>query len=116
MLKKLSIALAVVAALGLSFATLSSSDAKPQQQQKNFTPKKNYQPKNYQNKNYQNKNFQNKNVQYKKNYVVGQKYNGHYWYGRNRHRWHGRWYDYGVGPCWINIDGLWFWNVAACPP
>ena len=21
----------------------------------------------------------------------------------------------GVGPCWINVDGLWFWNVAVCP-
>ena len=50
------------------------------------------------------------------NYVVGRAYNGHYWYGQNRHRWHGVWYAYGVGPCWINVDGLWFWNVAACPP
>jgi hypothetical protein len=49
------------------------------------------------------------------NYVVGKAYNGHYWYGQNRHRWHGRWYAYGIGPCWINVDGLWFWNVAACP-
>ena len=50
------------------------------------------------------------------NYVVGRAYNGHYWYGQNRHRWHGRWYAYGVGPCWINVDGLWFWNAAVCPP
>ena len=50
------------------------------------------------------------------NYVVGRAYNGHYWYGQNRHRWNGRWYAYGVGPCWINVDGLWFWNVAVCPP
>jgi hypothetical protein len=50
------------------------------------------------------------------NYVVGRAYNGHYWYGQNRHRWHGRWYAYGVGPCWIDVGGLWFWNVAACPP
>ena len=50
------------------------------------------------------------------NYVVGRAYNGHYWYGQNRHRWHGVWYAYGVGPCWVNVDGLWFWNVAACPP
>ena len=49
------------------------------------------------------------------NYVVGRAYNGHYWYGQNRHRWRGRWYAYGVGPCWINVDGLWFWNVAVCP-
>ena len=49
-------------------------------------------------------------------YVVGRAYNGHYWYGHNRHFWHGAWYAYGVGPCWINVDGLWFWNVAVCPP
>ena len=55
----------------------------------------------------------NRNVH--KNYVVGRAYNGHYWYGQNRHRWHGQWYAYGVGQCWINVDGLWFWNVAACP-
>jgi hypothetical protein len=48
-------------------------------------------------------------------YVVGRAYNGHVWYGRSRHFWHGRWYAYGVGPCWIYIDGLWFWNPAACP-
>jgi UDP-3-O-[3-hydroxymyristoyl] glucosamine N-acyltransferase len=48
-------------------------------------------------------------------YVVGRAYNGHYWYGHNRHRWNGRWYAYGAGPCWININSLWFWNVAVCP-
>jgi hypothetical protein len=46
---------------------------------------------------------------------VGRRYGGHIWYGYNRHRWHGRWYAYGVGPCWINVDGLWFWNELACP-
>ena len=55
----------------------------------------------------------NRNVH--SNFVVGRRYNGHYWYGQNRHRWHNTWYAYGVGPCWISIDGLWFWNEAACP-
>jgi hypothetical protein len=50
-----------------------------------------------------------------KHYVVGRTYNGHIWFGRTGHRWHGRWYAYGVGPCWIFIDGLWFWNPLACP-
>jgi len=50
------------------------------------------------------------------NFVVGRAYNGNYWYGQNRHRWRGVWYAYGVGPCWINVDGLWFWNAAVCPP
>ena len=48
-------------------------------------------------------------------YVVGRTYNGRVWFGRRRHFWHGRWYAYGVGPCWIYIDGLWFWNLAVCP-
>lgn len=115
MLKKLSIIAAVLAALGLSFTAVSPSDAKPQQKQfqakKNFAPKKNFVAK----KNFGPKNAGPKNFGPKNNFVVGKQYNGHYWYGRNRHRWHGRWYPYGVGPCWINVDGLWFWNVAACP-
>jgi hypothetical protein len=50
------------------------------------------------------------------NFVVGRAYNGNYWYGQNRHRWRGVWYAYGVGTCWIDVDGLWFWNAAVCPP
>ena len=48
-------------------------------------------------------------------YVVGRRYDGHIWFGHRGHRWHGVWYAYGVGPCWIYIDGLWFWNPLACP-
>ena len=50
-----------------------------------------------------------------RNFVVGRMLNGHVWYGHRRHYWHGRWYDYGVGPCWINVGGEWFWNLLACP-
>ena len=50
-----------------------------------------------------------------KHYVVGRRYNGNIWLGHTGHRWHGRWYAYGVGPCWIYVDGLWFWNPLACP-
>jgi hypothetical protein len=50
-----------------------------------------------------------------KHYVVGRRYDGHIWYGHRGHYWHGHWYGYGVGPCWIYIDGLWFWNPVACP-
>ena len=49
-----------------------------------------------------------------KHYVVGRRYDGHVWFGHTGHRWHGRWYAYGVGPCWIYIDALWFWNPIAC--
>ena len=48
-------------------------------------------------------------------YVVGKSYDGHIWFGQTGHRWHGRWYAYGVGPCWIYVDGMWFWNPVACP-
>jgi hypothetical protein len=110
MLKRLYMVLSVVAALGLGLALVAPTpvDAKPQNQNQNKNVKV-------------NKNIQvNKNVQVQKNFkgnkfVVGKSYNGHMWYGRNRHRWHGAWYEYGVGSCWINVDGLWFWNVVACP-
>ena len=67
-----------------------------------------------------NKNVHvNRNVHVNKavhgNFVVGRTYNGHIWYGHSRHFWHGRWYDYGVGPCWINVGGEWFWNLAGMP-
>jgi len=105
MLKKLSIALSVVAALGLALAiaTPSPVDAKPQQKQQQKQQK------------FQKQKFvKQKNVQ-KQKWKVGQKVNGHIWFGHSRHRWHGVWYAYGVGPCWINIEGEWFWNELACP-
>jgi hypothetical protein len=31
-------------------------------------------------------------------------------HGGGRHFWHGRWYNYGVGPCWAQQpDGSWVW-------
>jgi hypothetical protein len=48
-------------------------------------------------------------------YIVGNSYNGNLYVGKKRHRWHGKWYAYGVGPCWIRAGDAWFWNVAACP-
>jgi len=111
MLRKISI-VSVAAAVGLAFAIAAPSISlakdpnpnKPHNKPQNKVVQKNVVVK---------QKVVQKNIHVK--YVVGQKYNGHYWYGYNRHRWHGIWYAYGVGPCWINIDGLWFWNVAACP-
>jgi hypothetical protein len=107
MLKRFSIAVALIATLGLAFAIVvpSASFAKNQNQNKNVHVNK--------------KVVVQKNVVVHKNaagnkFVVGKKYNGHVWYGHNRHRWHDHWYAYGEGPCWISIDGLWFWNEAAC--
>jgi hypothetical protein len=95
MLKKLSIILSFAAALGLGLALAAPEPAFAKPPKKKVVVVK-------------------KNV-HKNVYVVGKSYNGHVYYGRSRHRWHGRWYAYGVGPCWIKVGGLWFWNVAACP-
>lgn len=100
MLKKALVVLSITTAFALVLATppsaLAKDHHKKQQVHKNVVVKK--------------------NVHVRKNvYVVGKKYHGHVWYGHRRHRWHGKWYDYGIGPCWINVGGLWFWNVAACP-
>ena len=109
MLRKLSIATAIAGILlvpALAFA-------EPVQKKAHVNKNVNVNRSAHVNKNV-NKNV-NVNRSVHGNYVVGKAYNGHYWYGKNRHRWHGRWYAYGVGPCWINVDGLWFWNVAVCP-
>ena len=34
-------------------------------------------------------------------YRVGGRYHGGTWYGTGRHWWNGRWYNYGVGRCWL---------------
>ena len=100
MLRKLSIVLSAVAALGFAVTVSTPVDAKPV-----------------------NKNVHvnrtvtvHRNVGVRRGFVVGRRYGGHVWYGHNRHRWHNRWYGYGEGPCWINVDGEWFWNVLVCPP
>jgi hypothetical protein len=124
MLKKLSLVLSVFAALGFAVAISAPADAK--EPQKNVQVNKNIQVKQNikVNKNFQvNKNIKLKqNIQVNKNlklktskFIVGKKYGNHIWLGHNRHRWHGRWYAYGVGPCWINIEDEWFWNELECP-
>jgi hypothetical protein len=131
MLKKVSLVLSVLAVLGFAVAISAPADAKPQQQgktvnkttqfkqsNKNVNIKQNIKVKNFQsNKSIKVKNFQsNKNVNFKSGkFKVGQKVNGHMWFGHSRHRWHGRWYAYGEGECWINIEGEWFWNELVCP-
>ena len=34
-------------------------------------------------------------------YRIGGRYHGGIWYGTGRHWWNGRWYNYGVGSCWL---------------
>jgi hypothetical protein len=131
MLKKLSLVLSVLAALGFAVAISAPADAKqPQgnktvnkttqfkQSNKNVNFKQSSKVKNFQsNKSIKVKNFQsNKNVKFQSGkFKVGQKVNGHMWFGHSRHRWHNRWYAYGEGECWINIEGEWFWNELVCP-
>jgi hypothetical protein len=88
MLKKLSIILSVAAVLGLGLVVA--------------TPDLGF-AKNY------------KHSSSKHHYTVGKSYGHHVYYGHHRHRWHGRWYDYGVGPCWVRVGDIWFWNALACP-
>jgi hypothetical protein len=119
MLRKLSIVLSAVAALG--FALTTSAPANAKQVHKNAHVNKSANVHRNVNRNvHVNRNVNrnvhvNRSVHVNRNYVVGRHYNGHIWYGRNRHFWHGAWYAYGVGPCWVNVDGEWFWNPLACP-
>lgn len=109
MLKKISLVLSVLAVLGFASTIASPADAKEQKKIVHVNKTVHV-----------NKNVRvNRNVRVhravRSNFVIGRTYNGHIWYGHHRHRWHGRWYSYGVGPCWINVDGEWFWNIVACP-
>jgi hypothetical protein len=119
MLKKITFVLSVLAALGFAVAISAPADAKSQGNKggshtsKSVHVNKSVHVK--KNVNVQRKVHVNKNVQVNKQFVVGKKYNGHVWYGHRGHRWRGVWYAYGVGPCWINVGGQWFWNVVACP-
>ena len=114
MLKMLSAVLAV-AALGLTVSFSAPADAKPVNKNVHVNRTVNVQ----RNVNVNLTVNVNRNVRVNRSvgnrFVVGQRYNGHVWYGRSRHFWRGRWYGYGDGPCWINVDGLWFWNELTCP-
>jgi hypothetical protein len=132
MFRKISMMLSLVGVLGLGLAIAvpSSSFAKDAKQSskgggKNVSHKSNVSHKgNVSHKSnvsrksnvhhVQRTTVVHRNVVVKNNYVYGRRYNGHVWYGHNRHRWRGNWYAYGVGPCWVNVDGLFFWNVAVC--
>ncbi len=107
MLRTIFIAFSVCAALGLAVAGPATAEPK----QKNVHVNKNVRV------NVNRTVHVNRTVVVRPNrFVVGRAYNGHIWYGHNRHRWRGVWYAYGVGPCWINVDGEFFWNVVLCPP
>ena len=116
MLRKLSFVLSAVAALGLAVAVTSSADAKPQKNvHVNRAVHVNRTVHVNRSVNVRSNVHANRARPGRGNFVVGRRYNGNVWYGHNRHRWHGVWYAYGSGPCWVNVDGEWFWNVLACP-
>jgi hypothetical protein len=123
MLKKIPLVLSVLAALGFAIAT--SASAAPQHRGGSSASRSVHVNTVRTNRSVNVRTNRSVNVRTNRsvgvnravrgNYVVGRRYNGHIWYGRSRHFWHGRWYGYGDGPCWINVDGLWFWNELACP-
>src|SRR5512147_2916433 len=93
MLRKLSFTAAIAGILLIPASAFAAPAHKNANVNKNVHVNKNVSV----NKNvHVNKNVnvnKNKNVHVKSGthgkYVVGRAYNGHYWYGRNRHRWHG---------------------------
>ena len=117
MLKKVSLVLSVLATFGFAVAISSPADAKPVNKTVHVNKTVNVHRNVRVNRTVNvHRNVRvNRVVSGRRNFVVGRSYGGHIWYGHNRHRWHSRWYDYGVGPCWINVDGEWFWNILACP-
>ena len=34
------------------------------------------------------------------------------WYGHRRHFWQGRWYNYGIGPCWLMTPIGYVWTCG----
>jgi hypothetical protein len=126
MLKKVSLVLSVIAALGFAVATSAPADAA---QEKNKTVRSttvrsttvrtnrvgNVRSNVRTNRNVGVNRSAGVNRVGRASFVVGRRYGGNVYYGHNRHRWHNTWYGYGEGPCWINVDGEWFWNVIACP-
>ena len=46
------------------------------------------------------------------NVRVGGRYHGGVWYGHRRHFWQGRWYNYGVGPCWLATPIGYVWTCG----
>ena len=127
MFKKVSLVLSVLAAFGFAVATSAPADA-AQQKNKSVrsttvrsTTVRTNRVGNVRS-NVRSNVRVNRNVGVSRvgrvgraNFVVGQRHNGHLWFGHNRHQWHGVWYGYGVGPCWFNDEGEWLWNDVACP-
>lgn len=46
------------------------------------------------------------------NVRVGGRYGGGVWYGARRHYWDGRWYAYGIGPCWLATPIGYVWTCG----
>jgi hypothetical protein len=116
MLRKASIALAIFAVLGVAVAAPADAKQTNKGARVNRAAHVNRGPHINRGAHINRGPQVNRSAHANRRYVVGRTYNGNIWYGHRRHFWHGTWYDYGVGSCWINVDGDWFWNVVACPP
>ena len=102
MIKKLSMVAAVTAALLFPTLAVARPHARAGGVHRNVQVNKNI---------HVNKSIHvNKNVSANRRLVVGRRYHGGIWYGHVRRRWHGVWYAYGVGPCWLSTPIGYVWT------
>ena len=120
MLRKISLVLSVLAALG--FAVSISTPADAFQANKGSKGAKMMQSKGVKSTKTMKtgktviKTKKTMKVMKTNKFIVGKTYNTHHvYFGHKRHRWHNKWYGYGEGECWIRVDGEWFWNLLVCP-
>lgn len=55
------------------------------------------------------KGIHNNNVMRNERLVVGHRYHGGVWYGHKRRFWHGQWWGYGIGECWLSTPIGYVW-------
>jgi Ni/Co efflux regulator RcnB len=120
MLRKISLVLSVLAALGFAVSISTPADAaagtgKNVKSMKVNSNKGTKSTKTMKTNKTVIKTNKTMKVMKTNKFVVGKTYNGHVYYGHKRHRWHNKWYGYGEGECWIRVDGEWFWNILVCP-
>lgn len=51
----------------------------------------------------------NRSVMGNQRLVVGRRYHGGVWYGHKRRFWHGQWWAYGTGKCWLSTPIGYVW-------
>jgi hypothetical protein len=51
----------------------------------------------------------NNNVMSNQRIIIGHRYHGGVWYGHKRRFWHGQWWAYGIGECWLSTPIGYVW-------